>query len=109
MNLRCACVRIQSKAAILVPVGKEGLTLNGNVPNPFNPVTRISYTLPNDGFVTLSVYDVRGRLVERLVAEVRPTGEHVVEWNAEGFATGIYFYRLQVGNFMETRKMILLK
>ncbi len=83
--------------------------LGESFPNPFNPVTRISYSIPKSSFVTLSVYDVSGRLVDRLVSDTRPAGQHLVEWDASGFASGIYFYRMVVGDFSETRKMILLK
>jgi hypothetical protein len=83
--------------------------LHAASPNPFNPVTRIRYTLPREGFTILNVYDVRGRFVEALVSENRPQGEHVVEWSANNLASGIYFYRLTVGQFSETRKVILLK
>lgn len=78
-------------------------------PNPFNPVTRISYYLPQEGLVKLTIYDVAGRLITSLVSDTRPQGEHTVEWDARGVASGIYFYRLEVGKFVETRKMILLK
>ena len=89
--------------------GGDGVLLGPAVPNPFNPITRISYFLPNEDLVRLSVYDVSGRLVERLVAEVKPAGEHVVEWDAKVVASGIYFYRIEVGSFTDTRKMILVK
>jgi len=78
-------------------------------PNPFNPVTRIAYVLPRSDFVSLVVYDIKGRRVETLVSGTRPAGRHVVEWDASRFASGIYFYRFIVGNVSETRKMILLK
>jgi hypothetical protein len=78
-------------------------------PNPFNPVTQISYRLPTEEFVQLSVYDVTGRLIDQLVSGMQPAGEHVVEWNAKGLSSGIYFYRIQIGNLSETRKLILLK
>ena len=78
-------------------------------PNPFNPVTRIGYVLPRPADVRLTVYDVQGKLVERLVGGTKPAGEHVVEWDATGRPSGIYFYRLVAGAYTETRKMILLK
>jgi len=78
-------------------------------PNPFNPVTRIPYVLPTGAVVNLSVYDVRGRLVEELVNGPMPAGEHVVEWKAVQQPSGIYFYRLEVGSYSQTRKMVLLK
>jgi hypothetical protein len=91
---------------MLVP---DEVTLGTAVPNPFNPVTRISYSVPEDSYVQMSVYDIKGRLVERLVAGVLSAGSHTVEWQARGVASGIYFYRLQVGDFSQTKKMILLK
>jgi hypothetical protein len=59
--------------------------------------------------VTLTVYNVAGRLVERLASGVQPTGEHTVEWNASGLPSGVYFYRLEVGGVAETRKVMLIK
>jgi hypothetical protein len=104
------CVRILSKRdAPPIIADPEDLVLGPAVPNPFNPVARISYVLPREGFVELSVYDVTGRLVENLVAQVQPVGMHVVEWNAKGMPSGIYLYRIKVGDFTETRKMILYK
>lgn len=79
------------------------------VPNPFNPVTRIRYDLASAGFVRLTVFDVAGRVVERLVSENQSAGEHTIEWNAHGAPSGIYFYRLEVGAFSETHKLVLLK
>ena len=89
-------------------IGTEPV-LKSAYPNPFNPVTRISYELPREEFVDLSVYDVTGRLVERLVARVQPAGEHVIAWDAKGLPSGIYFYRLVAGNYTNSRKVILLK
>jgi hypothetical protein len=79
------------------------------MPNPFNPTTRISYSLPTASSVILSIYDVAGRLVERLVDHTQPAGEHVVEWNASDMSSGIYFCRIQVGNITETRRLVLIK
>jgi len=83
--------------------------LGAAFPNPFNPVTRIRYAIPADGFVELSIYDVRGGVVETLVSGERDAGEHTVEWRANGAASGVYFYRLTVGSFSATRKVILLR
>jgi hypothetical protein len=65
--------------------------------------------LADPDLVELNIYDVNGRLVDRLVDGQRDAGEHVVEWNAKGFASGIYFYRLVAGDFVKTKKMVLLK
>jgi hypothetical protein len=78
-------------------------------PNPFNPVTRISYTIPRSGHVRLAVWDVTGRLVERLVDRPHGAGEHFVIWDAGSLPSGIYFYRLETDEWIETRKLILLK
>jgi photosystem II stability/assembly factor-like uncharacterized protein len=94
--------------------------LSQNYPNPFNPTTSIKYQLPGVGtqpstrmagkyFVSLRVYDMLGRSVATLVNEQKPSGIYSVQWNAEGLSSGIYFYRIQAGNFSETKKLILLR
>jgi hypothetical protein len=104
------CVWVRSKVeAVSARTGNMSIILGSAVPNPFNPVTQISYYLPKEEFVELNVYDVRGRLLERLVARIECAGEHVVEWDARGAPSGTYFYRLQVGDLTETRKMILVR
>jgi hypothetical protein len=84
-------------------------SLEQNYPNPFNPSTMISYQLPISGDVTLKVYDVLGNEVETLVDEYKPAGNYKVEFNAANLPSGIYFYKLQVGSLVETKKMLLLK
>ena len=83
--------------------------LSQNYPNPFNPETKIWYSLPHSGDVNLIIYNILGKEVARLVDGNMPAGEHTVLWNASNFASGIYFYRLQAGDFVQTRKMVLLK
>jgi hypothetical protein len=83
--------------------------LSQNYPNPFNPATVISYQLPIDGLVSLKVYDMLGNEVATLVNEIKIAGEHQVEFNAGALASGIYFYRLQAGSFVETKRMMLMK
>jgi hypothetical protein len=83
--------------------------LKQNYPNPFNPVTTISYQIPERGIVTIKVYDVLGNEVATLVSEEKPVGSYKVEWNAVNLPSGIYFYRMRAGNFVETKKLILLK
>ena len=80
-----------------------------NYPNRFNPSTKLCYTITQSGLVTLKVYDVLGNEVATLVNESKTAGEYEVEFNAATIASGIYFYRLQSGDFVETKKMILLK
>ena len=83
--------------------------LSQNYPNPFNPETVIEYALPQSGDVSLVVYNLRGEEVALLINDAIPAGNHRVSWNASGVVSGIYFYRLQAGDFVQTRKMVLLK
>lgn len=81
-----------------------------NYPNPFNPASTISYNVAAKELVSLKVYDVLGNLVQQLVNEVKEPGRYSVEFNSNGkFSSGIYFYELRAGNFVQTRKMILMK
>jgi len=84
-------------------------SLAQNYPNPFNPKTAISYQLTTASPVSLVVYDLLGREVATLVNETKAPGTYRVSWDASGQSSGMYFYRLQAGNFVETRKMIVLK
>lgn len=84
-------------------------SLSQNFPNPFNPTTQIRFEIPISGFVTLKVYDILGREVATLVNEKKTPGTYEVEWNAGNVSSGVYFYRLNAGNFVETRKMILMR
>jgi hypothetical protein len=84
--------------------------LRQNYPNPFNPTTTISYTLPSRSQVSLKIYDILGREVSNLVNnEILSQGSYSRQWNATGFSSGVYFYRLQTGKFTETKKLLLLK
>ncbi len=84
--------------------------LNQNYPNPFNPATEISFALPMAGDVTLEIYNVVGQRIATLVdGEQYPAGSHAITWDAAEFASGMYLYRLQAGEFVETKKMIMLK
>jgi len=84
-------------------------SLSQNYPNPFNPTTTIKYKIPEVSFVILKVYDVLGNEIITLVNEQKPLGNYKVEFNATTLPSGIYFYKLQAGNFVETKKMILMK
>jgi len=83
--------------------------LQQNYPNPFNPTTTIQFTLAHRSFVKLKVIDILGKEVATLVDDKLRAGRHSVIWDAKGLPSGIYFYRLQVGNFAETKKLTLLK
>ena len=83
--------------------------LKQNFPNPFNPITTIDYALPSRSEVSLIIFDLRGREVVRLVDEEKQAGLHSARWDASNVSSGIYFYRLTAGDFVQTRKMVLLK
>ena len=83
--------------------------LGQNYPNPFNPTTQISYSIPVKGYVSLKVYNILGEEVATLISGVQPSGDHVITFNAIKYASGVYFYRLQSGNFSDTKKLILIK
>jgi hypothetical protein len=80
-----------------------------NYPNPFNPTTTIKYELPKSSMVRLSVYDILGREVSVLVNETVDAGVHEVRFEAAGLASGVYFYRLTAGSFVQTRKLLLVR
>jgi hypothetical protein len=84
-------------------------SLAQNYPNPFNPVTKINFALPKQGFVSLKVYDVLGREVSTLVNEVKVAGSYSVDFDASMLSSGVYFYRLESGNFSDIKRMILVK
>jgi hypothetical protein len=83
--------------------------LDQNFPNPFNPSTKINYSLPVEGFVTLDVYNSIGQKVATLVNETKTAGNYTVNFDASDLTSGIYFYKINAGSFTETKKMILLK
>ncbi|MBK7500345.1 MAG: T9SS type A sorting domain-containing protein [Ignavibacteriales bacterium] len=83
--------------------------LKQNYPNPFNPSTKISWQSPVGSWQTLKVYDILGNEVATLVDEYKSAGTYEVEFNAAKYTSGVYFYRLHAGSFVETKKMILLK
>ncbi len=85
-------------------------TLHQNYPNPFNPKTTINYQLPITNYVDLSIYNIIGEKVAMLISERQDAGYHQVEWDATGFASGVYLYRILTGiGYTETKKLVLLK
>jgi len=94
----------------------RAFSLSQNYPNPFNPTTVIQYSIPEgqEGIVSLSIYDLHGRIVNKLVDEEQAPGIHQVNWNGKdnngiGVASGVYIYRLQAGDYTSTRKMVLVR
>ena len=85
-----------------------------NYPNPFNPITSLRYDLPNDGLVNITIYDMMGRIVKTLVNSSLTAGYKSIQWNAtndrdEAVSAGLYLYTIDVGEFRQTKKMVLLK
>gem|GEM_PF-3222923 len=83
--------------------------LNQNYPNPFNPSTTIKYSVPKAGLITIKVYDVLGKEIYTLVNGEKSVGNYSIEFDGSKFSSGIYFYRMQAGSYIETKKLILLK
>ncbi|MBK7379140.1 MAG: T9SS type A sorting domain-containing protein [Ignavibacteriales bacterium] len=105
---------ISWNAARVTAVGNEyplpnKFSLEQNYPNPFNPSTSIQYAIDGRRFVSLKVFDVLGNEVATLVKEEKPTGVYEVNFNATQLSSGIYFYTLKAGSFIETKKLILMK
>jgi Secretion system C-terminal sorting domain len=84
-------------------------SLSQNYPNPFNPSTTIEFSIPQSSNVSVKIYDIMGKEVATLVNEYRGTGSYIVNWNASGSSSGVYFYKLVAGSFSQTKKMILSK
>jgi hypothetical protein len=99
-------VGVQEEGTAISP---SSVLLHQNYPNPFNPTTKISYEVPELSFVSLKVFDVLGNEVAALVENEKPLGSYEVEFDAAELTSGIYLYKLIAGNYIETKKMILLK
>jgi polygalacturonase len=86
-----------------------GYSLLQNYPNPFNPTTTIKFSVPKTMHVSLSIYNSMGKEVSKLISKDMSVGVYTAMWNASGFASGVYYYRIVAGNFIETKKLLLLK
>jgi hypothetical protein len=87
----------------------DGFILNQNYPNPFNPTTTIRYGLPQSSPVTLVVYNTLGQQVATLIEGEQKAGYHEVKFDASGLASGMYLYRIRAGDFVQTRKLLLVR
>lgn len=83
--------------------------LSQNYPNPFNPITNIKFAIPKNEFVTIKVYNVAGKEIKELVNQIISAGEYKIDFDGTGLESGVYFYRIKAGEFLETKKMILIK
>lgn len=97
---------LQNEVMIGLP---DKFSLHQNFPNPFNPVTKIRYDIPVSGNVSVKIYDNIGREVKSIVNEFKDAGYYTVEFNGSNLPSGIYYYKLETGNFTATRKMVLIK
>ncbi len=96
----------------IVPISKDipkQFSLSQNYPNPFNPVTTIKFDIPKESKVKISVFDILGNEIQTLVNENMRAGEYQVNWDASGYSSGVYFYKLQAEDFVGTKKMLLVK
>ncbi|MEW5924263.1 MAG: PKD domain-containing protein, partial [Candidatus Zixiibacteriota bacterium] len=98
-----------SQVAKQTPLIPESFSLSQNYPNPFNPATSVSFNLPKACQVDLSVYNILGQKVATLADGQYDAGVHTVQWNAGNCASGIYFYKIEAGEFRDSKKMLLLK
>lgn len=87
----------------------ENYSVSQNYPNPFNPTTKINFALPKQGLVTIKVYDLLGKEVETLVNEVKSAGKYTVDFNGSKLSSGVYFYRIQANDFVDVKRMMLVK
>ncbi|MDD5361686.1 MAG: T9SS type A sorting domain-containing protein [Ignavibacteria bacterium] len=87
----------------------SSFTLHQNYPNPFNPSTKISFDIPKNGIIKLSVFNSLGQEVHVLLNEYMNPGSYSTNWNASGFPSGVYFYKLESGSLIQTKKMLLIK
>jgi len=100
---------LMTKQFIFSYTGPKEFKLDQNFPNPFNPTTKIQYQIPQDAIVTLKVYDILGSEVATLVNEEQEAGYKEVQFNGVNFASGTYVYRLQAGDYVAIKKMLMLK
>ena len=89
--------------------GPTDFFLSHAYPNPFNPVTTIQFFVPEPSNVNVSVFDIQGKVIEKLIYGEIERGNHTIKWNAESFSSGVYFIKLESGDFVSTQKIILMK
>ncbi|MDO8550393.1 MAG: T9SS type A sorting domain-containing protein [Ignavibacteria bacterium] len=99
----------QSNVSYKGTTAVENYDLSQNYPNPFNPFTTIKYQIPEDGIVTMKIYDILGKEVKTLVNEQKHSGRYEVQFDAGDLASGVYIYRIQVNDFVSVKKLMLLK
>ena len=98
-----------SEIVAVANLAPNGFVLEQNYPNPFNPSTKIKFAIASKQYVTLKVYDVLGNEIAVLVNNEKPAGTYEIEFNATNLSAGVYYYTLATDNFVQTKKMMLLK
>ena len=99
----------QEELSVIINEKPKSYKFNKIYPNPFNPVTNISYALPLESKIIISIFDVNGRKITTLTDGIMTAGIHTVKWNAEGYPGGVYFVKLDAGEFSQTQKLMLIK
>jgi hypothetical protein len=87
----------------------SGFSLKQNYPNPFNPSTTIGFSIPNETFVTIKIYDILGNEIAVLVNDTKLAGKYDILFDTNGLTSGVYYYQMSAGNFIDTKKLLLLK
>jgi len=93
----------------IIPSAPTKYELSQNFPNPFNPETKINYSIPKDGIVKIKIYDITGREITTLVNEYKMPGFYTVSFNGSKYASGVYFYKMEVGLFTDVKRMVFVK
>ena len=78
-------------------------------PNPFNPITTLSFSVPNEGMIQVSIYNIAGQEIDKLANEFKAAGTYEYTWDATGYSSGVYFARLNLNNTFHTNKLVLMK
>ena len=99
----------QSGQNYKIESGPNSFELSKLSPNPFNPSTEVSFTLPMNGYVQLAAYDIRGQQVDMIFEGAQSVGDHTYTWNASNLPSGVYYIRLQAGSMVTSQKALLLK
>jgi hypothetical protein len=106
-------IHVSVSGSVGIPITNQNLPKNfkleQNFPNPFNPITMIRVAIPYSCSVSLVIFNILGEQVATIYEDQLPAGEFDFSWNASGMSSGIYWYRLQAGEYTETRKMVLLR
>jgi hypothetical protein len=108
-NITLSKGEIPTAIEFVNPAFPNSFQLYQNYPNPFNPATIISYSIPINGNVSLKIYDILGREVAILLDENKMRGAYTLEFKPSGFVSGVYFYRIKAGSFIDTKKMMLIE